>query len=383
MKKNSLPFLLLLFLLCAAFRLHARPQMEEGRIYPPPGPGPVRTETAAPPPVPEPILEEEPAVEAEAAAPAAEETPAALELEPAPETEIAAPAAEDVPPAAGPVDEAPPGLMPPETADVPADVPAGEVPAEEEGPAGTLSAGPPPPEPAETPPPAPRESVEPAPPETAVSEPAASKPAARNRPFVIFNEGVTASWLTRIITQSGRSNFVFKDFLPGVYFGMELVNLKSVFPKFPLVPQLRLAAYYPLKSTFNDVPQPAKLPLHIAADAILGAGIKLNMLRYVRFSFTPGVHFFFLNSERWNYFNLGAAGILGMELPVSSGWTVLINGTASFDNGNLGKNREIEPFDIVYQYQVDVGVRYSRKARNEYPWIKPGALKLPFFKKKG
>jgi hypothetical protein len=380
LKRNSLPFLFLLFLLCAAFRLHARPQMEEGRLFPLPEAGPVKTETTAPSPVPEPILEGEPAFEAEAAAPAAlepapeteiaapaaEEAPAALE--PPPETEIAAPAVEEAPAAAGPVDGIPPGPAPPETADAP----VGEVPAEEEGAAETPSPGPPPPKLAEAPSPAPKESAEPAPSETAASE-----PAARNRPFVIFNEGVTASWLTRIITQSGRSNFVFKDFLPGLYFGMELVNLKSVFPKFPLVPQLRLAAYYPLRSTFNDIPQPAKLPLHIAADAILGAGIKINALRYVRFSLTPGVHFFFLNSERWNYFNLGAVGILGMELPVSSGWTVLINGMASFDNGNLGKNQAIEPFDIVYQYQVDVGVRFSKKARNEYPWIKPRAPKSP------
>jgi hypothetical protein len=216
--------------------------------------------------------------------------------------------------------------------------------------------------------------VEPAEPaevaKTAEEAPAKPEPPARNRPFVVFNEGVTASWLTRIIKQSSRSNFVFKDFLPGLYFGIELMNLRSVWPKFPLVPQLRLAAYYPLTSTFNDMPQPSKLPLHFAVDAILGAGIKINALKYIRFSLTPGVHFFFLNSERWNYFNLGAAGILGMELPVSRGWTILINGIASLDNGNLGKNGKIEPFDIVYQYQVDFGVRYSKKARNEYPWIK-------------
>jgi hypothetical protein len=206
-----------------------------------------------------------------------------------------------------------------------------------------------------------------APPAAAVTPPV--RPA---RPFVVFNEGVTASWLTRIIKQSGRSNFVFEDFLPGLYFGMELVNLKSVLPKFPLVPQLRLAAYYPLQSTFNDIPQPSKTPLHIGADALLGLGFKLDMFKYIRFNLVPAVHFFFLNSERWNYFNLGAAGILGMELPLTTGWTILINGIASFDNGNLGKNRDIEPFDIVYQYQVDVGVRFSKKARNEYPYIKPG-----------
>ncbi|MDR0624529.1 MAG: hypothetical protein LBG10_08890 [Treponema sp.] len=205
------------------------------------------------------------------------------------------------------------------------------------------------------------------------SDPAPVLAPAANRPFIIFNEGLTASWLTRIIKQTGRSNFVFKDFMPGLYFGMELTNIKLV------TPTLRLAAYYPLTATFNRIPQQPKSPLHMAADFFAGPGFEFNMLKYVRFNFVPGLHFFYQHSDRWNYFNIGLAGLGGFELPLSRGWTILVNGMASIDNGNLGSNKDMEPFDIVYQYQVDLGVRYSKKAANAYPYIKPKPGAKPLF----
>jgi hypothetical protein len=215
--------------------------------------------------------------------------------------------------------------------------------------------------------------------EAGPSDPAPAEPApalapAGNRPFVIFNEGLTAAWLTRIIKQTGRSNFVFKDFMPGLYFGMELTNIKLV------TPTIRLAAYYPLTATFNRIPQPPKSPLHIAADFFAGPGFGLNMLNYVRFNLVPGLHLFYQHSDRWTYFNIGFAGLAGFELPLSRGWTILVNGMASIDNGNLGGNKQMEPFDIVYQYQVDLGVRYSRKAPNAYAYIKPKPGAKPFFR---
>ena len=35
----------------------------------------------------------------------------------------------------------------------------------------------------------------------------------RNGFFLLFDQGVTAAWNTRIVKQTGRSNFVFEDFL--------------------------------------------------------------------------------------------------------------------------------------------------------------------------
>jgi hypothetical protein len=186
-----------------------------------------------------------------------------------------------------------------------------------------------------------------------------------SRPFVVYNWGLSASWMTRIIKQTGRSNFVYEDFLPGLYFGMALTNVKYV------TPTIRLAAYYPMVSTFNKFPQRPKLPLHYGVDFFGGPAFQISQLKYVRFNLTPGLHLMFLNSERWNYLNLGIGGLVGLELPLTRGWTILINGIASLDNGNLGGNRFMEPFDIAFQYQVDFGFRYSKKLPNTVSYIKP------------
>jgi hypothetical protein len=176
--------------------------------------------------------------------------------------------------------------------------------------------------------------------------------------FPTYNYGTTVSWLNRIIRQTGRSNFVFRDFLPGLFFDVELGNIKLITPMF------RLAAYYPLVSTFNQMPQDPNTPLHYSADVLTGAKFKLLNTSCLRVNAGPALHLLFLNSDRWNYFDLGIAAVAGIELPLASRWTLLVNGNASLDNGNLGGNRLMEPFDIVYQYQFDIGVRYSKKIEN-------------------
>jgi hypothetical protein len=198
-------------------------------------------------------------------------------------------------------------------------------------------------------------------------------PMVEDRPFLLFSEGATCSWLTRITKQTGRSNFVFEDFLPGLYFRMDL-HTKTI-----ISPMVRVAALYPAISTFNEFPQKSKTPLHFGADMNLGVNFNLLDFAYFRLNVGPAAHLFFLNSERWNYFELGAAAFVGMELPVTPGWTLICNGFASLDNGNLGGNRDMEPFDIVYQYQIDIGVRYSKKLRNRtslFPGKKPAREEL-------
>jgi len=190
--------------------------------------------------------------------------------------------------------------------------------------------------------------------------------------FFTFNQGASASWLTRVINQTERSNFVFRDFLPGLYFGAELRNMPYV------IPMARLAAYYPLTSTFNLMPQKPVTPLHFAVDMAIGARFEPFNMKYVRINAGPALHMFFLNADRWNYFNLGAAAVLGIELPLVSRWTLLIDGYASIDNGNLGTNRQMEPFDIVWQYQINLGFRYSKKKEND-TWLFARAKELPGF----
>ena len=182
---------------------------------------------------------------------------------------------------------------------------------------------------------------------------------------VFLNEGITSSQQTRIIYQVNRSNFVFKDLLLGLYIGADFSDLW-------FSPTTRLALYYPMgfvtpsASTFNDFPQGQAYPLHFGID--FSAGLKFYPLefKYVSFNFGPALHFFYLTSDRWNYINLGILGFVGAEIPLAKKWTLLCNGYLSYDNGNIGSNRQIEPFDIVYQYQLDIGVRYSSKKRGVY-----------------
>jgi hypothetical protein len=176
--------------------------------------------------------------------------------------------------------------------------------------------------------------------------------------FLLFSEGAACSWLTRIIKQTGRSNFVFDDFLPGLYFRMDLHTTKNI------TPMARVAVLYPLASTFNQFPQLPKTPLHFGVDMNLGVNFNILEFEYFRLNAGPALHLFFLNSDRWNYFDLGAAAFVGMELPITQNWTLICNGFASIDDGNLGGNRNMEPIDITYQYQIDIGVRYSKKLKN-------------------
>jgi hypothetical protein len=179
------------------------------------------------------------------------------------------------------------------------------------------------------------------------------------KPVFVFSEGIAASWLTRIIDQTDRSNFVFKDFLPGVYFRTDLINIKH------FTPMARITAYYPLISTFNKVPQVSKTPLHIGADLVAGVKFDILEFKYFRLNAGPALHLFFLTADRWNYLDLGGALFLGMEVPLAKRWTVVFNGFASLDYGNFGGNSFMEPFNTVFQYQIDIGVRFSKKLENK------------------
>jgi len=195
--------------------------------------------------------------------------------------------------------------------------------------------------------------------ETAEEEGKYTETTAENQTLFLFSEGAACSWLTRIIKQTERSNFVLEDFLLGLYFSAEMVRFNL------FKPMIRIAAYYPMTQTFNKFPQKPKTPVHFGADMAAGVRFDLFDFKYVRLNLGPALHMFYLNSDRWNYFNLGAAAFVGIEVPVAKNWTVLLNGFASLDNGNLGGNHMMEPFDITYQYQIDIGVRYSKKFANK------------------
>jgi hypothetical protein len=202
--------------------------------------------------------------------------------------------------------------------------------------------------------------------ESSSETPESSFPLPKEKPFIVFNEGASASWITRIIKKETRSNFVFQDFMFGAYMGFKTVNMQ------PINSLVRVSLFYPATFTFNKVPQIPKNIIRYALDVFAGFDFEANMWEFLRFNVTPGLHVFFQNSDRWNYLNVGGGLLAGVELPIAARWTMLANGMATLDYGNFGTNKDLEPYDIVYQYQVDVGVRYSKKNTNKFSYI--GAL---------
>jgi hypothetical protein len=185
----------------------------------------------------------------------------------------------------------------------------------------------------------------------------------KEKPFVVFDEGVSLAWIHRVEKQSGRSTFVFRDFLPGLYVEARTVKMQ------PLNSMLRLALYYPTVFRFNGMRQFPVQKLRAAVDLFGGVNFNLNMWNYVRINLSPGIHFLYQYGDDWNYVHLGGGGLGGVEFPLSSKWTIFLNGIATLDYGNLGSNRYLEPFDAVWQYQLDFGVRYSKRFPNQYPYL--------------
>ena len=160
-------------------------------------------------------------------------------------------------------------------------------------------------------------------------------PEIEEKPFVIFNEGATYALVTRLEKQENRSNFV----------------------------------YYPFAHEFNDVPQTAKQVILYAADLFAGPMIQTDMWKYVRISASIGLHYMYQLSDEYHLHYLGAGLLAGLELPLASYWTILASGTFTFDYPNFGTNAKVQPFDFSWQYHFDLGVRFSKKAANEFSYI--------------
>ncbi|MBQ1832252.1 MAG: hypothetical protein II114_00560 [Treponema sp.] len=188
-------------------------------------------------------------------------------------------------------------------------------------------------------------------------------PEIEEKPFVIFNEGATYALVTRLEKQENRSNFVYEDHLLGLFFSIQTENMH------PLNSLVKLSVYYPFAHEFNDVPQTAKQVILYAADLFAGPMIQTDMWKYVRISASIGLHYMYQLSDEYHLHYLGAGLLAGLELPLASYWTILANGTFTFDYPNFGSNAKVQPFDFSWQYHFDLGVRFSKKAANEFSYI--------------
>ncbi len=188
-------------------------------------------------------------------------------------------------------------------------------------------------------------------------------PKIKQRPFIMFNEGAAYTLITRLEKQEKRSNFVRQNHLVGLFFSAQTENMK------PVNSMIRIAAYYPFFNTFNGMRQYPKQTILYAFDLLAAPMIQADMWKYVRLNFAGGLHYMYQLTDEYHMNYLGGGLLAGVELPLARRWTVLTDGTATLDYPNLGTNRLVQPFDFAWQYNVSVGVRYSKKGENKYAYI--------------
>ena len=188
-------------------------------------------------------------------------------------------------------------------------------------------------------------------------------PKIKQRPFIMFNEGAAYTIITRLEKQEKRSNFVRQNHLVGLFFSAQTENMK------PVNSMIRVAAYYPFFNTFNGMQQYPKQTILYAFDLLAAPMFQADMWKYVRLNFAGGLHYMYQLTDEYHMNYLGGGLLAGVELPLARRWTVLTDGTATLDYPNLGTNRLVQPFDFAWQYNVSVGVRYSKKGENKYAYI--------------
>ena len=188
-------------------------------------------------------------------------------------------------------------------------------------------------------------------------------PKIKQRPFIMFNEGAAYTLITRLEKQDKRSNFVRQNHLAGLFFSLQTENMK------PVNSMIRIAAYYPFFNTFNGMQQYPKQTILYAFDLLAAPMFQADMWKYVRLNFAGGLHYMYQLTDEYHMNYLGGGLLAGVELPLARKWTILTDGTATLDYPNLGTNRLVQPFDFAWQYNVSVGVRYSKKGENKYAYI--------------
>lgn len=184
----------------------------------------------------------------------------------------------------------------------------------------------------------------------------------------VFDEGVSYAQVTRVEHQTNRSNFVRENMMIGAFFNFQTVNLS----KLDFIEQV--SVYYPFYNAFNGMRQFPKNMFNYAIDNFTGITADYKKLKYINFDFSLGMHYMFQMTDEWPMSYLGIGLQTGMNFPISRYWTILNTYLISFDNANIGPNKLMQPFEISYQYHINLGVRYSRRAPNTYCYIKPKSL---------
>ena len=191
---------------------------------------------------------------------------------------------------------------------------------------------------------------------------------------IIFDEGLSYSQVTRIEKMENRSNFVRENMMIGAYFSAQTTGL-------PLVDfELDIGAYYPFYQAFNGMKQEPKNMLNYSLDGFFGVQKTFKQLKYIYINTALGLHYMYQLTDEYHMHYVGIGAELGCEWPITQNWTLINRNFVSYDNANLGTNKNVQPFDASYHYSIDLGVRYTKRVHNDFPYFKTKA-KTPKEKK--
>lgn len=191
---------------------------------------------------------------------------------------------------------------------------------------------------------------------------------------IIFDEGLSYSQVTRIEKMENRSNFVRENMMIGAYFSAQTTEL-------PLVDfELDIGAYYPFYQAFNGMKQEPKNMLNYSLDGFFGVQKTFKQLKYIYINTALGLHYMYQLTDEYHMHYVGIGAELGCEWPITQNWTLINRNFISYDNANLGTNKNVQPFDAAYHYSIDLGVRYTKRVHNDFPYFKSKA-KTPKEKK--
>lgn len=187
---------------------------------------------------------------------------------------------------------------------------------------------------------------------------------------LLHNWGISWASITRIQKQSGRSNFVWNDKLIGAYYEMTTNNFLVMGKRIKVDLFARNAFYYPYAYTFNKVKQVTTQTVLYNFDLFTGAKFSMSFWDWVTVSAKPGVHVLYQLHDKWHYVHIGAGLGMEAEMPISSRWSFNIGGIWTWDNANLGSNRRMRPYDFCWEYQAQIGFRYSKRDLNPKSFVK-------------
>lgn len=179
-----------------------------------------------------------------------------------------------------------------------------------------------------------------------------------------LNEGASFGQITRIEKLDNRSNFVKETMLAGGFVNFQTVDLWSWIDF-----TCQLGAYYPVKNTFNGMKQFPKNKLNYAVDGFFGATYTYDKIKWVPIDLSLGMHTMYQLTDEYHMIYLGLGFLGTMQFPLTERWSIVNNYFFSFDNPNMGNNKNIQPFTASYQYHIDLGVCYTKRAKNSYYYI--------------